>query len=179
MAVTDAELQWLKGMCPYFKQPYLEYLSTYKFKPEQVHISFIPVSGDGELGHVDIEAVGPWYETILWEVPLMALLSEIYFRLVTTDWIDEGQAGMFILSVVSLFLTSCCSETAYKKGLALLEAGCTFSEFGTRRRRSYYTQDVVVQSLLRASNDMPDKGKVAGTSNVIGLAPCSNSKLTF
>jgi nicotinate phosphoribosyltransferase len=96
MKVTDAELQWLKRTCPYFKPRYLDYLSTYEFKPEQVRISFIPVSGGGDFGHVDIEAVGPWVETIMWEVPLMACLSEIYFRLVTTDWIDEGQAGMLI-----------------------------------------------------------------------------------
>jgi nicotinate phosphoribosyltransferase len=95
MAVTDAEVQWLKQTCPYFKPYYLEYLSTYRFKPEQVRISFIPVSEDGEFGHVDIAAIGPWVETILWEVPLMACLSEIYFRFVTTDWVDEGQAGMF------------------------------------------------------------------------------------
>jgi nicotinate phosphoribosyltransferase len=64
-----------------------------------------------------------------------------------------------------------CVEIAYEKGQVLLEAGCTFSEFGTRRRRSYYTQDVVVQSLIRASNDMPDKGKVSGTSNVSRVEP--------
>jgi len=149
MTVTEAELRWLKRTCPYLKPRYLEYLSNYKFRPEQVHISFNPVSEDGEFGRVDIEAVGPWVETIMWEVPLMACLSELYFRLVVTDWIDEGQA-----------------ETAYKKGQQLLEAECTFSEFGTRRRRSYYTQDIVIQSLIRASTDMPDKGKVVGTSNV-------------
>jgi nicotinate phosphoribosyltransferase len=96
LRVTDAELRWLKRTCPYFKPHFLEYLSKYRFKPEQVRINFIPVSEDGEFGHVDIEAVGPWIETIMWEVPLMACLSEIYFRLVTTDWIDEGQAGMHI-----------------------------------------------------------------------------------
>jgi nicotinate phosphoribosyltransferase len=99
MAATEAELQWLKQTCPYFKPYYLEYLSTYKFKPEQVHISFNPVSDDGEFGHVDIEAVGPWVETIMWEVPLMACLSEIYFCFVTKDWTYEGQAGMSISSL--------------------------------------------------------------------------------
>jgi nicotinate phosphoribosyltransferase len=94
MALTDPEFQWLKQMCPYLKLQYLTYLSTYKFQPEQVHINFIPVSEDGEFGHVDIEVVGPWVETIMWEVPLMACLSDIYFRFVAKDWTYDGQAGM-------------------------------------------------------------------------------------
>lgn len=58
-------------------------------------------------------------------------------------------------------------ELAYEKGKRLLEAGCTFSEFGTRRRRSFDTQDLVVEEILRADRDLPDaKGKVSGTSNV-------------
>jgi len=58
------------------------------------------------------------------------------------------------------------SETAYSKARALLGAGCVFSEFGTRRRRSFYIQDLVVETLIRASNDMPGKGMLSGTSNV-------------
>ena len=38
-------------------------------------------------------AEGPWIETILWEIPLMALLSETYFRMVDTDWNNEKQVG--------------------------------------------------------------------------------------
>lgn len=64
-------------------------------------------------------------------------------------------------------LIICDPETAYKKAQQLLEAGCVFSEFGTRRRRSYHIQDLVVETLIRAEQDMPEaKGKVFGTSNV-------------
>lgn len=93
LSITDTELEWLKKTCPYFKPQYLDYLSKYKFKPEQIHIEFVPVSDDGYYGHVDIEATGLWVETIMWEVPLMACLSEIYFCSVSTDWTLEGQDG--------------------------------------------------------------------------------------
>ena len=135
MAVTDAELHWLKGMCPYFKPPYLEYLSTYKFKPEQVRISFIPVSEDGELGHVDIEAVGPWAEMILWKVPLMACLSETYFRLANTDWSDEGQAATLPLSCL-LVLNDMLFRNHIQEG-ARSVGSWTFCKFWTRRRQSH------------------------------------------
>ena len=66
----------------------------------------------------------------------------------------------FFVSEVSV------TESAYGKGRALLEAGCTFSEFGTRRRRSYHTQDLVVRALAQAFRDAPGKGRFSGTSNV-------------
>lgn len=53
----------------------------------------MPVSDDGEQGRVEIEASGLWRESILWEVPIMACLSELYFRVGATDWSYEGQKG--------------------------------------------------------------------------------------
>ncbi|KAG6810433.1 hypothetical protein H0H92_011875 [Tricholoma furcatifolium] len=150
LKLTPDELDWLQRTCSYFIPSYLSYLSSYRFKPEQVQIDFVPVSPDGLLGHVEVEAAGPWVETILWEVPLMATLSECFFTSVDTDWNYHNQ-----------------EESAYAKAQALFEAGCTFSEFGTRRRRSYHTQDLVVQSFVRASRAaVPGKGRLSGTSNV-------------
>jgi hypothetical protein len=93
LAITDSELEWLKETCPFLESPYLDYLSSFRFNPSQIQITFTPVSADGECGNVDIEASGPWVETIFWEVPLMACLSEIYFRVVKTDWSYVGQSG--------------------------------------------------------------------------------------
>ncbi|CAL1712964.1 unnamed protein product [Somion occarium] len=148
--VTDDELQWLRKACPYFAEDYLDYLKNLRFKPEQVKVTFNAQPQNADLGRLDIEAIGPWVETILWEVPLMAVLSELHFRTADTDWNYDGQ-----------------EELAYSKSKTLLEAGCVFSDFGTRRRRSYHTQDLVVQGLLRASKDLTNlKGKFLGTSNV-------------
>ena len=58
------------------------------------------------------------------------------------------------------------TDLAYEKGKRLVEAGCAFSEYGTRRRRSYHVHDLVVGQLARAAKDHPGKGKLLGTSNV-------------
>lgn len=58
------------------------------------------------------------------------------------------------------------TDRAYEKGTKLLEAGCVFSEYGTRRRRSYHTHDLIVGQLVRAQKDRPGRGKLSGTSNV-------------
>jgi len=59
-------------------------------------------------------------------------------------------------------------DLAFDKGKTLLDHGAVFSEFGTRRRRSYHTQDLVMKGLIRADKEKsPDgSGKLTGTSNV-------------
>jgi nicotinic acid phosphoribosyltransferase len=83
----------LEKHCPYFKPAYLDHLAAYRFKPEQVRVKFIPKDDIPDLGRIDIEAHGLWAETIMWEVPLMACLSETYFLTDDTDWNYHGQAG--------------------------------------------------------------------------------------
>jgi nicotinate phosphoribosyltransferase len=176
LSLTADERTWLQNACPYFKPAYLDYLSAYRFNPSQVQVSFVPRAPDSDEGRIEIEVSGPWAEAICWEVPLMATLSEIYFTTADKDWNNDGQAGaLFCLKESDAYMQHgsprCAlrTELAYGKGVRLLEAGCSFSEFGTRRRRSYHIQDVVVGQLARAEKDYPGKGKLNGTSNVKSL----------
>jgi nicotinic acid phosphoribosyltransferase len=110
--LTQDERVWLQNKCDYFKPEYLDYLQSYRFKPDQVMIctlwldssrthstqilvNFTPSSDNPAMGNVEIEARGLWLETILWEVPLMACLSEIYFQYADQDWDYAGQEGGF------------------------------------------------------------------------------------
>jgi nicotinate phosphoribosyltransferase len=91
-------------------------------------------------------------ETILYEIPLLALTSEAYFRFMDTDWTYDGQEAK-----------------AYRKGMKLLETGCIVSEFGTRRRRDYHTQALVFRGLVKAKKEAEKtglSGKITGSSNV-------------
>ena len=116
---------------------------------------FNPLNDTGsakDLGDIHFDVGGLWLHTILYEVPLLALTSEAYFRFCDKDWSHEGQ-----------------EEKAYVKGIKLMEHGCVFSEFGTRRRRDYHTHDLVMQGLVRAAriaSEQKWKGKLSGTSNI-------------
>ncbi|KAK2747371.1 nicotinate phosphoribosyltransferase [Onygenales sp. PD_40] len=166
ISLTPDELEFLKSNCPYLNDAYLRYLSSFRFNPaDQLSISFHPIAdtgADSDTGDVQIAIKGRWVETILYEIPLLALTSETYFKWCDRDW-DYAQQ----------------EEKAYHKGAALLENGCIFSEFGTRRRRDYHTQCLVMQGLCRAAEDAKAKGwkgVLSGTSNVhfamkYGVAP--------
>ena len=97
----------------------------------------------------------------------MACLSELYFTVVNTDWDYAGQRGESAVQTISPNLIYALTEDTYSKGKTLAESNCIISEFGTRRRRSYRTQDLVVDELIKAYKDTPSGlGRLAGTSNV-------------
>ena len=157
ISLSLEELQYLKQHCPYLSPAYLEYLSEFRLRPrDQVVLKFVPVGEDTgsetDIGDLDIKISGTWAETILYEIPLLALTSEAYFKFMEPDWKYEGQ-----------------EELAFEKGMRLLAAGCVFSEFGTRRRRDYHTQALVFRGLTKASKEAEKRGlpgKLSGTSNV-------------
>lgn len=131
-------------------------MSTFRLKPsKQVEIKFTPVTdtgSDDDMGDVEYLIQGLWLDTILYEIPLLALTSEAYFMFSDKDWDYSNQI-----------------DKAYRKGLKLLEHGCVFSEFGSRRRRDYHTQDLVMTGLCKAAEEAKSKGfagAFTGTSNV-------------
>ncbi|AEO70238.1 e7df8e3f-456d-41ca-9c50-0bb937da40e8 [Thermothielavioides terrestris] len=157
ISLSAEELQYLKEHCHYLTPAYLDFLSEFRLRPrEQVVLKFLPVGDDTgaltDIGDLDVRISGTWADTILYEIPLLALTSEAYFKFMEPDWVYEGQ-----------------EELAFEKGMRLLEAGCVFSEFGTRRRRDYHTQALVFRGLTRASKEAQKRGfsgKLSGTSNV-------------
>lgn len=156
IVLSPEELDYLKATCTFLNEPFLIFLSNFRLQPsEQLELSFHPVTNTEskeEVGDVHITVKGLWVDTILYEIPLLALTSEAYFKFCDRDWSYSGQ-----------------EENAHQKALKLLGPGCIFSEFGTRRRRDYHTQDLVIHGLKHASADADKKGwkgKLSGTSNV-------------
>lgn len=154
--VSLEELLYLQNTCKYFNNTYLRFLSSFRLNPsEEVKISWVPLNDTGsadDVGDLHLAVGGLWLRTILYEIPLLALTSEAYFKFCDKNWSHDGQ-----------------EEKAYNKGMRLLEKGCLFSEFGTRRRRDYHTHDLVLQGLMRSATDAKKRGwqgKLTGTSNV-------------
>lgn len=149
LRLTRDEKAWLAEECTYFSPVYLDFLEGYRFDPAEVRIE----QAGGELA-VTVE--GPWYRTILWEVPLMALISELYFELTgekARAWPEEK-----------------VHEINQHKARFFREHGIYFIEFGTRRRFSYRNHERLIPDLMQAGEYL------LGTSNVhlarlYGIAP--------
>lgn len=149
--LTDDELRYLQRECKYLDHAgYFSFLKSFHFRPSE-HVKLIfTSSGEADEGELDISIQGLWVDTILYEIPILALVSEAYFKFVDTDWTYDGQ-----------------ENAAHEKAVELLQSGCLISEFGTRRRRDYHTQDLVLKGIHNAAVSVGGKsGKYAGTSNV-------------
>ncbi|MDY4042583.1 MAG: nicotinate phosphoribosyltransferase [Marinifilaceae bacterium] len=127
--------QFLRSKCYYFDPVFFDLLKGYRFNPREVDVR-------QEGGKLDIEIKGLWYRTVLWEVPIMAMISELYFRM-------TGQSEQP------------WEEKAARKARAFAELKAELSEFGTRRRFSFDVQDRVIGIL---KDNMA--GYLNGTSNV-------------
>lgn len=148
LALTEEEYRWLSEHCPYLKSMYLEYLKNFRFRPEQVKVCLTEEKG------LDIRIKGPWHSTILWEIVLMSAVSELYFTTIEKEWKGKSKNGSTSESVLAAY-----GEKIFEIGKALEENNCLFSEFGTRRRRSFELHDYVMKTLVQIKT-------LTGTSNV-------------
>ncbi len=135
--LTDEEYSWLRSACSFFKPMYLEYLKNYRFDPSEVSVRLT------EDNNLDLRIKGPWHSAILWEVALMSTVSELYFSTVEKSWKEQPFSDGSGEDIVLKHYV----EHIHSIGKELDGHGCLFTEFGTRRRRSFQLQDKVVEAL--------------------------------
>lgn len=146
VVITDEEIEFMKRRCPYIPFWFYNFLKGFRYDSR-----WVDVRQDDE-GHLSIEIEGCWSNTILLEVKLLAIVSELYY-------IMTGEEKAFDLD--SYY------DKSYRKAERMIEAGCIFSDFGTRRRASFATQDTVVRAMSDCRRKNSDKpGSFIGTSNV-------------
>lgn len=143
-----------------FKEEELDYLA----KIEWLHEDYIDhfriwkprfqdfiISNDGPCG-LSLEAVGTWLNTSMYEIPILAIINEVYYRM--TYNYDE----LFVQYKRKLAeKVQWLKDGTYNLGL--------FSEFGLRRRLSAEAQELAVKTLCD-SNSLYKESKCIGTSNV-------------
>lgn len=139
LRLNGEEKAWLAGKCRYFHPVYLDLLEAYRFNPDEVSIT-------QEGGELSITVEGYWYTSILWEVPLMALISELYFEMTG----EKSKA----------YPEEKVHELNREKALFFAENGIRFVDFGTRRRFSYRNHRMLIPDLMQAGEYL------LGTSNV-------------
>ena len=136
ISLTNEELEYMTGHCRFLPKVYWEWLSSFRFQPDKIKINL------DENRHLNMEITDYLYKATLYEVPLLAIVSEIKNQslgnVVNTDEIISKLSEKVILS--------------NKHQLSS-------SEFGTRRRFSFDVQDKVIGYLRKTST------YCTGTSN--------------
>ncbi len=141
----DAELAYLRSL-RFIKSDFVDFLGLFKLGEKYVQVTPLPS------GEIDITIQGPWLHTILFEIPVLAIVNEVYFR--NTQKVPDFPEGRRRLDAKIGQLQA--------PGLAELK----IADYGTRRRFSRAWHEEVLRVLCaRLGTGM--HGQFAGTSNVL------------
>ncbi len=138
LQLTKDEKKFLVESCPYLPPAYLDFLEGYRYDPGEVHIE---QNGDA----VSVTVEGYWYRTILWEVPLLSIISELYYRMNNMQRVSDEKVYAITKEKIERYSNLCV----------------TIAEFGTRRRHSYCVHEIVMRALKENGGAC-----FVGTSNV-------------
>ncbi|GBC60789.1 nicotinate phosphoribosyltransferase [Desulfonema ishimotonii] len=149
---TREELDYLRGL-RFLKEDFIQFLRLF-------HLQEDFISVDIENGEFVLKIRGPWLHTIMFEVPVLAIVNEVYFRDVVdpTPDFDYGKEKLF-------------DKIRLVRQSDKEDLGFIFSDFGTRRRFSRVWQEEIIKTLKK---ELPRN--LMGTSNVLfamkyGLTP--------
>ncbi len=142
---TKEELEYL-GDLRFIKPDFIQFLKLFRFD-----YGYIDIKAD-QSGDLHINIQGPWLHTILFEVPVLSIVSEVYSKDMSQNYDLANKLTMD------------------KAGL-IKETDLKFAEFGGRRRHSKLAQWNALNVL---KNNCPNN--LVGTSNVLmakelGLQP--------
>lgn len=140
---TEEELDYLRNL-RFIKSDYVEFLSLFHLKEKYVEVK---ASDDYPCG-IDIHIAGPWLHTILFEIPVLAIVNEVYFRNICPD-LDEAEGIRRLDEKIRMILEE--PDNAELK----------ISDYGTRRRFSRAWQETVIRRLMSGLGP-----HFLGTSNV-------------
>lgn len=153
---TEDELQYLDNI-KWIKGSYVDFLRLWSPRYED-----FTITTDGDCG-LSIEVAGTWLNTSMYEIPTLAIVNEVYFRM-QYDYDELLDSFKERLDVKFENLKS-----------GHWYAG-TFSEFGLRRRLSAEAQSLVVEKFSHLNDTKHSPSRFIGTSNVylakkFGLTP--------
>jgi nicotinate phosphoribosyltransferase len=139
LSLTDEECEWAIKNIPYIPRHYWEWLKTFKFDYNKINAWL------DEDKHLHIEVTDVIYKVSLYEIPILAIVSETYYKFYSINLYN------FEYQVFEPLKSNC---------KIAVDNDFTFIEFGARRRYSHDVESAVCKYL---AENCP---KCAGTSNV-------------
>ena len=107
---TKDDLDYLRSI-RHLSEDYIGFLKNFRFDDDYLKVNFDHVSNQ-----LNLRIKGPWFHTILFEVPILSIISETY---------AEFQHGNIDTARLNL-----------RQGIEGMPEDFRFSDFGTRRRHA-------------------------------------------
>jgi len=139
----DEELSYLRNL-RFMKSDFVDFLALFHFNRK-----YIEARAGSVPGEIEIVIRGPWLHTILFEIPVLAIVSEVYFRR-TQPGADLAEGRRRLRAKI---------ERVRQVDPAL---EFKISDYGTRRRFSFDWHEEIIHAL---KSEIPHS--FAGTSNVL------------
>ena len=73
LTFKESELQYLRSL-RFIKSDFVDFLGLFKLNEKYIQVTPLPS------GEIDITIQGPWLHTILFEIPVLAIVNEVFFR---------------------------------------------------------------------------------------------------
>ena len=140
---SDNELNYLRSL-RFIKSDFVDFLGLFQLNPKYVSLT---ASTDNP-EEIDLTIEGPWLHTILFEIPILAIISELYSKQHFPEPNREEAENRLFAKIHMI-----------KQDADL--AKLTFADYGTRRRFSKAWHEEVIKTL---AEHLPDN--FVGTSNV-------------
>lgn len=143
---TEDELEYLDTI-EWFKGSYIDFLRLWRPRYEDFEITT-----DADCG-LAIDTRGTWLNTSMYEIPTLAIINEVYFRMAYNyDSLLESFKRRL--------------DEKYEKVRDGVYNLSVFSEFGLRRRLSAEAQELAVRKFTELKNEKDCPSHFIGTSNV-------------
>lgn len=150
LALTDDQARHFQSM-PFFSKAYISALRDFRFEPQRnVRMSIVPDKKGRK--QLKISVVGSWFKTILYEVMILAIVSEVRNRRLWGEIPHEQFRKTLFEKVEHL------KSEIKRRNITNFQ----IAEMGTRRRFSSVTQRYCVEYLARSIPEF-----FVGTSNVM------------
>ncbi|RJU10122.1 nicotinate phosphoribosyltransferase [Xanthomonas campestris] len=150
LRLREDEVDYLRSL-RFIKPDFADFLALFHLDRKYLTLA----ASAAHPGEIELTIRGPWLHTILFEVPLLAIINEVWFRNTSEPDFEEGRSRL----------------REKVRSLRSMPAGCKIADYGTRRRYSRQWHGELLPLLRDGLGE-----QFVGTSNVFfakqyGLTP--------
>ncbi|MBQ5453360.1 MAG: nicotinate phosphoribosyltransferase, partial [Bacteroidales bacterium] len=146
VVIQEDEIEFMLKKCYYLPKWFIDvFLRGFRFNTDEVSIN------QDLDGHLHVSVKGKWYSAIIWEMPILSCVSELFHIL-------NGDDQKYDLALEI--------QKVRKKTIEIFGNGLILGDMGTRRRFSFDHQKMVLTQMKDVYENGKFSGTFTGTSNV-------------